>query len=246
MQALLQDLRYGLRRLSKQPGLSALIILILALGAGANSALFSVVNAMLLRPLPYKDADNLVTIWETNLQKNIEKRPVSPPVFDELVNQNQVFEQVAAFVAHSDIKFTITGRGEPERVQGAIVSANFFQTMGVAAEHGRAFTQAGGATENTSVILSHRLWERLFASDPAQIGKPLALNDRSYNIVGVMPASFDFPVGVELWVANPLRAGEAMNSALPITYALRVVARSKPEIKASCSRAPTMGWWMSP
>jgi putative ABC transport system permease protein len=228
MQVLFQDLRYGLRRLLRQPGLSVLIIMILALGAGVNSALFSLVNAMLLRPLPYEDADSLSMIWNANLQKNIEKRPLSPQVFHELVSQNQVFEQIAAFVANSDVRFTITGRGEPERVQGAIVSANFFQTMGVAAEHGHAFTSADeGHAENVDVILSHRLWERLFGADPGQIGKPLTLNERSYNIIGVMPASFDFPVGVELWVADPLRAGEVLNSALPITYALRVVARSR-------------------
>jgi putative ABC transport system permease protein len=202
--------------------------LILALGAGANSALFSVVNAMMLRPLPYEEADNLLMIWESNLQKNIERRPISPQVFEELVNQNQVFEQIAAFVASSDVKFTITGRGEPERVPGAIVSANFFQTMGVAAEHGRAFTPAGDQqAQNSEVILSHHLWERLFGGDPGQLGKPLTLNERSYNIIGVMPASFDFPLGVELWVADPARAAEAMNSALTITYAYRVVARQK-------------------
>ena len=228
MQALFQDLRYGLRRLSRQLGLSVLIILILALGAGVNSTLFSLVNAMLLRPLPYQDADSLVMIWNTNLRKNIEKRPLSSQVFHELVNRNQVFEQIAAFVANSDVRFTITGRGEPERVQGAIVSANFFQTMGIAAEHGRVFTPADDKqAENAGLILSHRLWVRLFGADLGQIGKPLTLNDRSYNIIGVMPASFNFPLGVELWVADPMRAAEVMNSALPITYALRVVARRK-------------------
>lgn len=231
MQALVQDLRYGARKLLRRPGVNLLIILILALGVGASSTLFSLVNAALFRPLPYPDGDALFMIWQGSAQKDDRQRPVSPQVFAELLSQNQGFEQIAAFVWNGDVGFSVTGGGEPERVQGAIVSGNFFQTLGVAAARGRTFTaEDDNPAGDLTVVLSHRLWARRYASDPNLLGQKLTLNERVYTVIGVMPERFEFPAGVELWAPRPLHAGEALNTALPITFGLRVLARARPDL----------------
>src|ERR1041385_5543738 len=137
MQTLLQDLRYGLRMLAKNPGFTAIAVLALALGIGANTAVFSVVNAVLLRPLPIKEPNRLVWIWGDRIRQQGNGRgSISPPDFLDFRQQNQVFERITAF---QNFPFNLTGTGEPERINGVRVSAGFFETVGVMPLHGRTF-----------------------------------------------------------------------------------------------------------
>lgn len=236
--SLLQDIRYGVRRLANSPGFTCIILLTLALSVGANSAIFSVVNAALLRPLPYTDADRLFMIWESNLRRGLKTRPLSQQSFSELSEQSKSFEQLAAFVASSDVGFNVAGGGEPERVPGAIVSANFFRTLGEEAVTGRAFISPDDEPGSEPVaVISRRLWARRFGKDPRAIGTTLQLNERSYTVVGVMRDGFDFPGGAEIWVPRPLQADQVMNSATRITYGLRVVARLKSGIEPERAQA---------
>lgn len=238
MRGILQDLRYGARKLAKSPGFASAIILTLALSTGANSAVFSVVNAALLSPLPYPEADRLALIWESSLRRGLKSRPLSQESFSELSEQNKSFAQVAAFVASGDVGFTIADGGEPERVPGAVVSANFFATLGEEAVAGRGFTQADDDPGNDPVaVISERLWRRRFGADAGVVGKVLRLNERSYTVVGVMPAAVNFPVGTEVWVPRPLQADQAMNSATHITYGLRVLARLRPGVEREAAQA---------
>jgi putative ABC transport system permease protein len=184
------DFRYALRLLLKNPGFTALVVLILALGIGANTAIFSLVNAVLLRPLPYPEPDRLVTLWERNLKEG-GKHLVSPADFFDLQTSTQSFEYLAALYPPG---FNLTGVNEPERISGARVSASIFPTLGVKPFLGRTFNpeEDRPGTERT-VILSHGLWERRFGSDPLIVGKTATLSGNPYTIVGVLPAGFTTP-----------------------------------------------------
>jgi putative ABC transport system permease protein len=186
----MNDLRYALRLLLKNPGFSAVVVLILALGIGANTAIFSLVNAVLLRPLPYPEPDRLVMLWERNL-KDGGKHLVSPADFFDLQKNAQSFEHLAALYPPG---FNLTGVNEPERISGARVSASIFSTLGVKPFLGRTFNpeEDRPGTART-VILSHGLWQRHFGSDPLVVGKAATLSGNSYAIVGVLPAGFTTP-----------------------------------------------------
>src|ERR687886_2661100 len=200
MRTLWQDIRYGLRILLKNPGFTLVAVVALALGIGANSAIFSVVNSLLLRPLPFEQPGRLVQVWETIPQRGRLEVPASFPNFADWRDQNRVFEQT---VAYSDWSFNLTGSAEPERIRSAIVSPAFFSTLGVKPIRGRTFLpdedQPG---KDLSVVISQRLWQRRFNSDPDIIGKPIDLNGQSYNIVGVVARVSDvygLADDTELW-----------------------------------------------
>lgn len=199
METLWQDVRFGVRTLVKNPGFTAVAVIALALGIGANSAIFSVVNTVLLRPLPYQDPERLVMIWEKGAADVFPINSVSAANFLDWRDQNQVFEGMA-IINHAS--FNLTGVGEPERINGRRVSANLFRLLGVEPQLGRAFLpeeDAPGAGQ--VVILSHGLWQRRFGSDPGITGKPLTLNGQSHTVIGVMPPHFQFPSPRdELWV----------------------------------------------
>ena len=202
LEDLAQDARYALRSLRKHPGFTFVAVLTLALGIGANTAIFSVINAVLLRPLPYENADRLVVLTET-----ISERPigVSYPNFVDWRNQSTVFENIAA-VRHRE-SFNLTGAGESERLQGRLVSANFLATLGVNPIAGRGFVAEDdrpGATP--AVILSHALWQRRFGGDEKIIGSQLTLNRQSFTVVGVLPAEFQYGLDADLTVPIGLQA----------------------------------------
>ncbi|HSE98355.1 MAG TPA: ABC transporter permease, partial [Blastocatellia bacterium] len=194
MDAIIQDTRYALRLIIRNPAISAIAVLALALGIGATSAIFSVVNGVLLRPLPYKNADQLMTIWEQSLQRSVPELPISYMNYKDWAEQNQVFDQIAIF---SFTGFNLAGAGEPERVTGVRASASLFPLLQEAPMLGRTFTdeedRPGAAPV---VVLSHSLWQRRYSSDRDIVGKAITLNDQSYTVLGVMPAGFEFPAGL--------------------------------------------------
>ena len=188
----MNDLRFAVRQLLKNPGFTTVAVLTLALGIGANTAMFSVVSSVLLRPLPFKDPDRLVMVWERNVKKGYEMNHAGVATFLDWKAQNNVFESMAAFGI--DEALSLTGDHEPERVTAVPVSANLFEVLGVNPTLGRTFRveeeTPGG---DQVVILSHGLWQRRFGSDPNLVGKTILLDGRSYLVIGIMPPGFVFP-----------------------------------------------------
>ena len=196
METLFQDLRYAIRMLGKRRGFTAIAIITLALGIGANTATFNVINAVLLRPLPFREPDRLVTIKHSYPKLGI-TAVISAPGFIDYRSQSDLFENSAVSTSWNT---NLTGQGEPERIQGRLVSADFFSTLGFVATHGRVFLEEEDRPgKNHVVVLSHGLWQRRFGADPAILDQQLMLNGESYTVVGVMPAEFEFNVGDELW-----------------------------------------------
>jgi predicted permease len=193
METLFRELRYGLRGLLKQPGFTAISVVTLALGIGANTAMFSVINAVLLRPLPYHEPDRLVTIWEESPQRGLYQLPVSFANLRDWIEQTQTFEQISAYTFTN---LNLTGVGEPTRLGTVRASANLFSLVGATPQLGRPFLPEEDK-ENAGhvVILGHALWQSRFGSDAGIVGRSLTLNNQSYTVVGVMPAGFQFPVG---------------------------------------------------
>ncbi|MFP5265233.1 MAG: ABC transporter permease [Blastocatellia bacterium] len=186
----MQDIRYALRMLLKNPGFTAATLLALILGIGANSAIFSVVNAVLLRPLPYANADQVVSVWATNPQKGASEYTISPDDFRDYKEQSQVFQDMAAFLNTSG---NLTGIDEPEQIPAAATSTNLFSLLGVNAMLGRTLIPADEKPGTHVVVMNYGLWKRHFGSDPNLINKSVTLNGEGYTVVGIMPADFEFP-----------------------------------------------------
>jgi predicted permease len=225
METFLQDIRFGSRMLLKRPGFTSIVILALALGIGANTAIFSVVNTVLLRPLPYKDADRLAMIWSSSPQRGFDISPMPPADFVDFKEQNSVIEQMAY---SRDSQYILTGMGDPEAIRAYRFSANFFDVMGVAPALGRTFTpeeDLPGA--NKVVVLSHKLWQRRFGGNPDVLGQAINLSGAPYTIIGVMPAHFQHPQTVEMWTPIALAPSDMSNRNATF---LRVMARLKPGV----------------
>ena len=202
MQTLWHDIRYGLRMLAKSPGFAAVAILTLALGTGATTTIFSVVNAVLLQPLPFPEPDRLVSAVGIDTRNNEHGRPLSYPDFADLRKQTRTLESLAAF---TDADFTLTGAGEPLHIAGETVSADLFTVLRATPELGRAFTSTEDQPGTRVVILSHSLWKSRFGADANIAGKPIRLDGQMYTVVGVMPADFQFPLDSApraLWVTT--------------------------------------------
>src|SRR5215468_7422959 len=194
MQTLWQDLRYGARMLLKQPGFTTIAVITLALGIGANTAIFSIVNGLLLNPLPYSNADRLAIIWTHSPGANVAQDWPSPGQFSALKTENGVFEQLA--LAHGGTVI-LTGNAEPERLGAVRASSAVFSLLGAQAMLGRVFLPEEDTPDKTlTVILSYGLWQRRFGGDPNVLGQTLTINGRGYNVVGVMPP--DFALGHEV------------------------------------------------
>jgi putative ABC transport system permease protein len=236
MTGLLQDVRYGLRQLRKNPGFTAVALITLALGIGANTAVFSIIYTVLLQPLPFHDPARIVAIKPTEPNRR-DDIGVSYPAFMDWRSRNHVFEGLSAF--HTD-DFTLTGRGVPVHVTGAVVSANTFSLLGVVPVIGRDFTQAEDTptSAGSPVILSHNLWRERFGSDPNISGQRVTLSSQVFAVVGVMPAGFQFPVqttAVDFWTTIALD-GQSSNGNPPMTAQrglsyLDVIARLRGEVK---------------
>src|SRR5215472_5441416 len=188
METLLQDLRYGVRMLRKSPGFAAVAVITLALGIGANTAIFTVVNGVLLNPLPYPQPEQLVALYQRT--PNFAEASIPYPNFLDWRRENRSFSDLAAY-RHDD--FSLTGRGEPERLEGEMVSASFFPLLGVKPALGRTFTESEDLLGGAPVaLISESLWRRKFASSPDAVGESIDLNDTLYTVVGIIPATFHY------------------------------------------------------
>jgi putative ABC transport system permease protein len=231
METLRQDVRFGLRTLRKRPGFTLVAVLTLALGIGANSAIFSVVNAVVLRPLPYAAPERLVALWGNLNQKGFEEVELSAPEFaDFRARGAHVFEDAAAYYEGG---FNMTGAGEPERVRGVYATAGLFSTLGVAPLKGRAYTaEEDRPGSNDVVVISHSLWRRRFNSDPAVAGKSVMLDGRACTVVGVMPADFRFPDNdTDIWKPAAFDA-DLLSPNNRGSHFMSAVARLKPGFDA--------------
>ncbi|HKQ80161.1 MAG TPA: ABC transporter permease [Blastocatellia bacterium] len=229
-----QDLRFGLRMLRKHPGFTAVAVITLALGIGANTAIFSVVNAVVLRPLAFKEPDRIVHLWERELKRGLDRYPLAPPNYIDYRDQSHVFEQIGAYRPQN---FNFTGDGEPERLDGVCASAGVFAALGVNPFLGRVYgPEEEQPGHNRVVILNHGFWSRRFGSNPTIVGKSLTLNGVPYDVVGVMPAGFQFPSDdepVALWIPMTFSASEMTNRGF---HAFGAVAR----LKAGVSHAQAL------
>src|ERR1700730_6898124 len=192
LQDFLQDLRFAARMLRRTPGFTADAALTLARWLGANTAIFSVIDGILLRPRPYGDPDRLVIVWENNMKRGNPHNVVSPPNFLDWQAQNHVFSGMSYV---SDLRGNLTGSGEPEQVVTQYVSAHFFSVLGVSPALGPGFVPENGEDgKDNVVVLSYGLWKRRFAGDPAIVGKTIELNGKALSVVGVMPEKFNFMI----------------------------------------------------
>jgi putative ABC transport system permease protein len=229
MNQMLQDLGYAFRTFRRAPGFAAVAIFTLALGIGATTAVFSVVQTVLLRPLPFEDQERLTVLWESAKKRNFGLIELSYPNFLDWQRQNKVFEDLAALTS-SNAGMNLTGVGEPVQLEASPVSGNFFRTLGVTAELGRTFLPEEDRLGTRRVaVLSHRLWVDTFGSDPAIVGQQIRLDAESYTVVGVMPASLKYPQGAKLWVPLVPHLGK-QGTELRIYRVLKAIGRVKPGV----------------
>jgi putative ABC transport system permease protein len=229
-----QDAGYGLRMLRKNPGFTIISVLTLALGIGANTAIFSLVNSILLRPLPYAEPDRLVRLIQASPMLGLSTWGVSQAGFAAYREQNRSFETMALFTSSS---VNLTGEGEPERLAVTSVSADFFKVFGVNPALGRTFYEGEDTPgKNNVCVISYGLWQRRFGGDRNIIGRKLILNESPTEIVGVMPAKFKYPrLEIELWI--PL----ALNPARTAPYFFQIIGRLKPGFEVAQAQEDTTG-----
>ncbi|HKG23745.1 MAG TPA: ABC transporter permease, partial [Blastocatellia bacterium] len=234
MDKLIQDLRYSARMLAKKPTFTAVALLTLALGIGANCAIFSVVNAVLLRPLPYKEPERLVLLFHSYPTSNLPRAAVSPGGFVDYREQAESFEQLTAFQNQG---MNLTDGGEPERIQGMSVSANFFETLGVTLPKGRSFSPEEEKLGSSSVvILSHGLWQRRFGSDPSILDRTITLNGNTYSVIGILPPTFKVSQEADLF--TPLTfTPEQLSPAQRGWEFLNVIGRLGPGVSPAQAQA---------
>ncbi len=230
-ETLMQDIRYGARTLRKSPGFTFVAVLTLALGIGANTAIFSVINAVLLRPLPFKDPDRLVQLWETEAAPG--NFPLTGPDYLDWQEQNRTLESSALFTWPRS--FNASGAGEAQPVSGVNTQANFFTVLGVAPAMGRTFA-SGEDHEGKSnvVVISHGFWKKFFGGRPDVLGKTIALNSQEHVVVGVMPDWFNYPANTQIWTPLDM-AQKALGPRGSHSY--RAVARVKADASIEAARA---------
>lgn len=235
LETMWQDLRYGLRVLIKSPVFTTVAVLSLTLGIGANTAIFSVVNGLLLRPLPYPDSEQLVHVWHTPPPESFPDMntfSVSPANYLDWKNQSQTFEQMAAYEYTG---FSLSAGDDPVAINGAAVSSAFFSVLRTKASQGRTFlAEEEQLGRNQVVVISHRLWQRTFGSNTNLIGQTLTLNSQSFTVVGIMPDGFQFPSWAELWV--PLAWDERQSQVRSIHDSL-VIARLNQNVSLTEAQA---------
>src|SRR5215475_8959166 len=237
MRTLIQDLRYGMRTLLKNPGFTLIAVITLALGIGANTAIFSVVDPVLLRPMPYTEADRLVFLWSTMKSQGVPTSGTSMPDYREMRDQNRTLEGLAGFY-YGDFNLSPAG-GEPERVQGAYVTSNFFNALKVSPALGRLFTpEEDQFGRHRVVLLSYGLWQRSLGGDRAIVGREIKLGGESFTVAGVMPRGlpfFDNIPEVELWTPIAFAPNDSMGTRN--NHFINLVGRLKPETTRAQAQA---------
>jgi len=235
MRNLVSDLRHGLRILLRNPGFSATAVLLLALGIGANTAIFSVVNAVLLRPLPYQNASRIMQIWHVPPAKSfpgLTLFSVSPANYLDWQSQNHSFEEMAAYGGAS---FNVGGKERPEAIQGARVAPGFFSILRVHPLLGRTFSpEEDRPGQGHVVVLGNTLWRDHFGTDPGIVGRNIVLDGETYNVIGVMPSKFKFPDWAQLWV--PL-AWTNEQRAVRGNHNYMVIGRLRPGVDIRAAQA---------
>jgi predicted permease len=210
MPALLQDLRFALRLLRKNPGFALVAAIIMALGIGANTAIFSIVNKVLLEPLPFRDVDRIVQIWHTPPQSSFPGMTtfsISPANFLDWQKQNHVFDSMALY---SGANFDLTGTGKPEAISASPVTAGFFSVLGVDPIHGRVFRpEENNPGQDHEVVLGYKFWQTHYAADPTAVGKTINLDGEPYTIVGVMGSAMNKPTFAQMWIPKAFTPTEA-------------------------------------
>ena len=232
MHSFWQDLRYGARMLLKNPGFTLIAIVTLSLGVGANTAIFSVINGVLLSALPYPQPEQLAMVWCDNRRQGIPDDITSYPNFVDWRDRNKTFQGMAGVISSN---LQLTGVGEPEEIRAATVSINFFQVISVSPMLGRGFTaDEERPGSNRVVILSHALWQRRFGGDPGILNKTISLSGIQNTVVGIMPPKFQFPENAEMW--RPLAPSDGMRAAR-FGFFLPVVGRLKPGVTRAQAQA---------
>ena len=235
MRTLWQDLRYGARMLWKKPGFTLIAIFTLALGVGANTAIFSVVNAVLLEPLPYRAPEELVLARHLYETKGAKSQSVSYADFQDWRAQNHVFAGLALFRGAS---FALAVGNDLEQIRGANVSANFFQLLGLNAIRGRTFLAEEEAPGGEKVaLLSHALWQRVFGADEGLIGRQIKLGDQLFTVVGILPPEFKFPFRLEtaeIWTTYSILPAGMMGRG---ARNFQAIARLKPGVSLQAAQA---------
>src|SRR5215510_12366797 len=230
-----QDLRFGLRMLLKHKAFTAIAILTLSLGVGANTAIFSIVNAVLLRPLPFAEPERL--LWFGGWLGNDKEQGVTPADFLDYSEQCQSFTQIAASVSDG-IAMNLSGGGEPERLKGGMVTANYLDLFGLKPALGRTFVAEEGLEGNERVVvLSYALWQRRFGADPSILNQKITLDNRKVTVIGVMAPQFQYPVGVEIWLPFSFPASMQSPFRSREFHFLRPVARLKPGVTRAQAQA---------
>jgi putative ABC transport system permease protein len=232
-----QDIRYGMRNLRRNPGFALIVMVTMALGIGANSAIFSVVNGVLLRPLPFKNGDRIVVLRQGQGDTVANNMGFSPKDIADYRGARS-FSDVVEF---HNMFFTLLGRAEPERVSTGVVSANFFEVLGVSPMYGRSFVDADEAQGAPAVlVLSYKYWQRSFGADPKVVGQVFRMNDRPHTVVGVLPAVPQYPLDVDVYMptsACPFRSNPRNIENRQFRLMQTAFALVKPEVKLSKSRA---------
>ena len=233
MDNLLQDIRFGLRMLRRSPGFACVVVATLALGIGANSAIFSIVSAVLLRPLPYKDSDRVVMIWETFGKQDFSQVPASVPNYLDWKEQSRSFEDMAAAFAMPEYGFNLVINGEPERVRGGRATSSLFPVLGIKPALGRGFLEEEDKPGGPPVVLiSQSLWKRRFGSDPQAIGRSVGVDGTPRVVVGVLPQEIQALGAVDLWTPRALSRSEPRGD-----HNIGVIARLKSEISVKQAQA---------
>ena len=230
---MIQDLRFGVRMLLKKPVFTVVAVLSLALGIGANTAVFSVVNSVLLRELPFNDSARLVTIAETHPE--LPRLQVATPDFKDWQQQAQSFDAMAAYSSKSMRNLVLTDAGEPEQLQGTCITQNFFPLLGTSPALGRNFLPEEEQTgSDRVVIISYDLWQRRFAADPNLTGSQVRLNGESHTVIGVMPEGAQLPLETDVWLPISRLRPEEINNR--VYHTLEVVGRLKPGVTLEQAR----------
>ena len=234
MDSIIKDIRYGIRSLLKRPGFTVIALIALALGIGANTAIFSLVNAVLLQPLPYPESERLVWAWG-NIRTGGNRASVAPLDFLDYRSQNKTFEHLGATM---QLSLNLTGSGEPDRLTASGVTGNWFDVFGVRPALGRGFTlenEKGGHDQVT--VLSHEFWQKRFAGDPSILNKKIVLDGKSVEVIGVMPRHVVFPQEADLWV--PLNFDISPMMKQRRAHFMRPIGRLKEGVTLTQAQADT-------